>query len=135
MPGCSKSGVIERQIGKRVNECKADDCTIRIKDATDFQWDKMYVFKYYARPDVIQKALGTTSSNFVEFTRRIVFLKDGRIVYREDEPTDIESVVDGQVIFDIPDTDVYKAYMPDAEFRGVKRKSGEKVYYELKQIK
>jgi hypothetical protein len=106
MLSCSKSGVIERKIGERVDACKSDvPCIVGIKDLTDFQWDKMYVFSYGAYPEYIEKALGTPLPDYVEFQRRIVFLKDGKIVHREDEPTDIESMADGEVSFAGMDTE------------------------------
>ena len=104
--GCSRSGLIERRVGERVESCKPDaSCVIRIKDFTDFQWDKMYVFSYGAELSDIEAAIGTSFPNFVQFTRRLVFLKEGKIVYREDEPTDIEHAVDGEVSFTGMDTE------------------------------
>jgi hypothetical protein len=136
-----KTGKIERRIGERIDACKpGDSCTIRISDVTDFSWDKMYAFTHNATQDQIDKALGTPFPDYVEFTRGLVFLKDGKIVYREDTPSNIESLVNREVIFDIPGTEVYKVYTAgDAVFRGWKEKfnnvSEKDVYYRLEQIK
>jgi hypothetical protein len=139
--GPGKMGKIERHIGERIDACKpGDSCTIRISDVTDFSWDKMYAFRYNATQDQIDKALGTSFPDYVEFTRRLVFLKNGKIVYREDAPSNIESPVYREVIFDFPGTEVYKTYTTeDAVFRGLKEKvtngSEKDVYYILEQIK
>jgi hypothetical protein len=139
--GSGKVGKIERRIGERIDACKpGDSCTIRISDVTDFSWDKMYAFTHNATQDQIDKALGTSFPDYVEFTKRLVFLKDGKIVYREDTPSNIESLVNREVIFDIRETEVYKAYTAeDAVFRGWKEKfnngSEKDVYYRLGQIK
>lgn len=139
--GPGKTGKIERRISERIDACSAGaPCTIRISDVTDFSWDKMYAFTYNATQDQIDKALGTSFPDYVEFTRRMVFLKDGKIVYREDAPSNIESRVNGEVSFDVPETEIYKAYTTeDAVFRVWKEKVNNgfesDVYYRLEQIK
>jgi hypothetical protein len=108
MLGCSRPGPIERRVGKRVDSCQPDaPCVVRIKELTDFQWDKLYAFSDGAQRSDIEKAIGTPFPEFVEFTRRLVFLNDGKIVYREDEPTDVEHEVDGQVHYTGRDTEPY----------------------------
>lgn len=100
MFGCSKSGLIEQRIGEKVNICKPDvPCIVKIKDLTDFQWDEMHVFSYGSNLDDIRKTLKTDFPNYVEFKRRIIFLKDGKIVHWENEPTNIEGMTDGEVVF------------------------------------
>jgi hypothetical protein len=135
--GSGKTGRIERRIGERVDACKpGDSCTIRISDVTDFSWDKMYAFTHNATQDQIDRALGISFPDYVEFTRRLVFLKDGKIVYREDAPSNIESLVNREVIFDFPGTEVYKTYtVENAVFRSWKGKFENGVYYQLERIK
>ena len=135
--GSGKMGKIERRIGERIDACKpGDTCTIRISDVTDFSWDKMYAFTHNATQDQIDKALGTSFPDYVEFTRRLVFLKDGKIVYKEDTPSNIESLVNRQVVFDSLGTEVYTTYTAaDAVFRCWKGKFENGVYYQLEQIK
>jgi hypothetical protein len=53
----------------------------------------MHVFENGATQDQSKNLLGTSFPGYVEFTRRIVFLKNGKIIYREDEPTKIEQPV------------------------------------------
>jgi len=135
--GCSTNGAFEQKIVRRINStCKGSiDCTIRIKDLTNFDWDKMYAFKYTVRADEAEKAMGVPLPEYTEFTRKIVFLKSNQIVYFEEEPTDIEGPVNGQIAFDIPDLGNYKLYTPDtAVFKARKLESRNIVYYELNQI-
>ena len=141
--GCSRwgkiePGKIEQRIGERVNGCNAQaPCIIKIKDVTDFQWDQMHVFEYNATRDEIQKSLGTDFPDYTEFTRRIVFLNDRTIIYREDEPTDIERAVNGQVSFGPESyTHPHSSYTPEtALFRAEKKTFGGGVYYVLTQVK
>lgn len=99
--GCSRSGLIEQSIGSEIEACKPDaPCIVKIKDVTSFQWDEMHVFSYGSSLGEIEKTLRTDFPNYVEFERRIIFLKDGKIVHWENEPTDIEAMTEGEVSFD-----------------------------------
>ena len=132
---CGCSGRLEQKIAQRVEDsCKpASASVIRIKDLTDFEWDKMYAFEYNAELYSIEQAIGTSYPDFVQFKRRMVFLKDGRVVYREDQATNIERVLDGQVVFDIPDGEDYRVYGPDTLFLATREKWDDGVYYELSE--
>jgi hypothetical protein len=95
----------------------------------------MYVFDYGVSTDEIEKHLGIEYPDYIEFKRQLVFLKDGKIAYRENLLTSVSGAVDGAVEFSnldynhhlllTPDTAIYKAqkYSPD----------GSKVVYFLKQ--
>jgi hypothetical protein len=135
--GCSRSGLVERRIGERVNACKPTiTCVVRITDVTDFQWDQMHVFEYTASRDTIEKSLGTQFPNYTEFTRRIIFLRSGRIVHREDEPTDFERLVNGQVSFAESYTEPHWSYTPEtAVFRAQKQQFEGGAYFTLTQVK
>jgi hypothetical protein len=136
MISCSKSGIIEQKIGDRINACKPTEvCIIKIKELTDFQWDKMYVFTSGARNEHIDKALGMKYPNSVEFTRLMVFTKDGKIVHREEEPTSVENIVNGEISFKGSYVDRYYLYTPDtASFRAKKTEFKEGSYYKLTQL-
>jgi hypothetical protein len=135
--GCSRSGPVERQIGDRVNACvSSNPCIVSIKDVTDFQWDQMHVFEYGATLDDIQKSIGTDYPDYVEFKRRLVFLKNGRVIHREDEPANIERPVNGQVSFDESYNNPHWSFTPEtAVFRAEKKTFNGGVYYMLKQAK
>ena len=140
MLGCSRPGLIERRVGEKVEGCKPGaPCVIRIAAFTDFEWDRMYAFSYGAELSDIEAAIGTSFPNYVQFTRRLVFLKGGRIVYREDEPTDIERPVDGEVSFAEAESypvSSHWAFTPEtAVFSAEKKEFDGGAYYALKQVK
>ena len=134
---CSNSQTVEQRIGNRVNDCSSSStCIVKIADVTDFSWDQMHVFEAGATLDEIQKSIGTNFPGYVEFTRRIVFLKDGAIVHREDEPTNIEHPVAGQVSFAESYTDPHWSFTPaNAVFRAEKKTFSGGTYYVLTQVK
>jgi hypothetical protein len=80
------------------------------------------------------KSLGTDYPQYTEFTRRIVFLKEGRIVYKEEHPVNPEKVMDGEVVFEIPDNSVHKDYTPDtAVFNVTKMNIDGGAWFSLRQ--
>jgi hypothetical protein len=133
---CSNSQTIEQRIGQRVNACSASPCVVKIADLTDFAWDQMHVFEAGATLDEIQKSIGTSFPGYVEFTRRFVFLKNGAIVHREDEPTNLEHPVAGQVSFAESYADPHWSFTPaNAVFRAEKKQFFGGAYYVLTQVK
>jgi hypothetical protein len=66
----------------------------------------------------------------------MVFTKDGKIVHREEQPTDIEGAVNGQVYFEGSYIDRYSLYLSDtALFRAERIEFKEGRYYKLTQMK
>ena len=137
--GCSRKGLIEQTIGEKVDACKPNvPCIIKIKNLTDFQWDEMHVFSSGSSLGEIEDTLKTDFPEYVALKRRMIFLKDGKIVHWENEPTDMENMIEGEVRFDgmerepsqlsfTPESAVFEAlrYFP----------SSAGVAYHLKQIK
>src|SRR5829696_7795700 len=62
-------------------------CEIRLRDATSFDWDEMYVF----RPGIVDleaRHFVPVATEFRgEFNRKIVFLKDGKLVRIDEAPS------------------------------------------------
>ena len=137
--GCSRSGLIEQSIGDKIEACKPDvPCIVKIKDLTSFQWDEMHVFSYGSSLDEIQKTLRTDFPHYVEFKRRIIFLKDGKIVHWENEPTNIEGITEGEVVFvGMDKLPSQLSFTPDnAIFTGAKfYPTSAGVAYSLRQVK
>ena len=94
----------------------------------------MHVFTAGASQQMIEKTLGTTFPDYVEFKRRIIFLNNGAIVHREDEPTDLERTVDGEVSFAKSYAEPsHWSFTPDsAVFSAEKRGFDRGTYYVLK---
>ena len=136
LSGC-KSNTFENKITNKIeSNCKQNSCTIRIKEITDFNWDKMYVFKYNVTLEEVNKVLGVSLENYTEFTRKIIFTSGGKIVYEEEEKTNIEGLINNEVVFDIPDTINYKAYnIEEAKFTVIEKEFDRGKYFELIQIK
>lgn len=135
--GCTGARTIEQRIGERINACAASQpCIVTITDVTDFSWDQMHVFEAVATREQIEKSLGMTFPDYVEFTRRIVFLKNGKIIRREDEPTNLEHPVNGQVSFAETYIDPHWVFTPDnAVFRAEQKRFSGGIYYLLTQVK
>jgi len=136
LSGC-KSNTFESKITNKIeSSCKQNSCAISIKDITDFTWDKMYVFKYNVTLKEVNKVLGVNFANYTEFTRKIIFTSGGKIVYEEEEKTNIEGLVNNEVVFDIPDTMNYKFYnIEEAKFTVIQKEFDRGKYFELMQIK
>ena len=135
--GCSGSRGLENRMVTRIeNNCASSPkCTLRMKDVTEFAWDRMYAFKYTASEKEVEDALGVKPGVFRELQRKLVFTKNGRIVFQEDEPTNVEHPIKDEVVFDIPDNASYRVYGPEVAFNVSKMTSEAGPYYELTQIK
>lgn len=134
--GCGFNN-IESKIASRVRaQCQTPKpCIVRISDLTDFQWDEMYAFTYSASSDQIEQIIGVPLAEKVQFTRKVVFRWNGKVVHYEELPTQVDNFLDGQVDFDISDKDFYKLYPIDsAVFRVDKKEFENGIYYELRQI-
>ncbi|HEX7286031.1 MAG TPA: hypothetical protein VF532_07595 [Candidatus Angelobacter sp.] len=109
-------------------------CTLRIKDVTDFEWDNLYVFKYTAHRGIVEKAVGHELPDFQEFHRKLIFTNRGNIVLYDEEPTNIEHVVNNEVVFDIPDSNDYSSYDANATFVIQKIAFSGGSYYQLTKV-
>ncbi len=78
------------------------DCHIRVRDATKFDWDEMYVL----RPGIVdveaRNYLPAVGELRGEFNRKIVFLKNGKRVGADEAPSIIEGehTPPGMLFFD-----------------------------------
>ncbi len=135
---CSnKRSNIEAKIADKIkNGCNENsECTINVKELTDFNWDKMYVFKYNASLEDVNKAVGANAGKYTEFMRRIIFTLNNKVVFNEEQPTNIEGLTEGEIVFDIPDSLTYKSYNANAAiFLSRTRESNNTTYYELTQV-
>jgi hypothetical protein len=112
---------------------ESSTCTIRLRDVTDFNWDRVYVFTTTSQSE-IEKVIGAPFPGYQEFQRSIIFFNGGKIVYSESLPTDIERPLKNQVMFDIAGRSNYRVYSSESQFE-VERKNDERaVYYKLTLI-
>jgi hypothetical protein len=110
---------------------------VRIRDVTDFDWDKMYVFDTGFDGDEIKTVIGTYVPEKTALTRKLVFTKGGKVVHYDELPTNIEGMVNNEVLFDDAGNYSHKIYsIEDAVFEAQKNShNGKEVYFNLKQIK
>jgi hypothetical protein len=114
------------------SRCRSEaQCSVRVSDVTTFQWDKMYVFKYTATHSEVERALGRKFEGYLELHRRVVFTRGNEIVFHEEEPTDIEKLVSGEVVFDIPDANDYQVYDSETTFAVTKLWNAGDPHYRL----
>jgi hypothetical protein len=136
--GCQSNNAFEDEILAEIKLCSSEStCTINISQIMNFEWDEMYIFKYNATYDDVQKAIGLPPKEYTEFTRKIIFTSNGKVVYFKELPTDISGVLENEIIFDIDDAVTYKSYfVKDATFSVAKEEIKEgKYFYELTQLK
>ena len=104
--GCGSSSIgpktIEGAIASAIKKnCKREEvCRIRVSSVTNFDWDKFYAFDYDTGRAEIEKTIGKPLPQYQELTRKLIFLKDNKVVKVEDEPVDVERPLNDQVIFD-----------------------------------
>lgn len=94
---CNDIKTIEEKVYEDLLKSKQTE--INIKKYTNFQWDNAYLFFNIPSHDQVNKVLNIKYVNYVEFTRPLIFIKDNKIVYYENLPTDIEKIKDGQLIY------------------------------------
>jgi hypothetical protein len=129
-------GSIEGKLVAKIKaSCQSEKvCTIRVRDVTNFAWDKMYVFPYTVNREEVEGVVGVPLPEWEEFKRMIIFTNGGKLVYFENDPTNIEHPINEQVVFDIPDRAGHRAYGPDPVFEVTQKDSDKDLYYELKLV-
>lgn len=66
------------RVNGRLKKCSADTCVVKMTDIFDFEWDTLYVFP----PMTNYKP---KYQEFQDIARRLVFVKNSEVIYREDE--------------------------------------------------
>jgi hypothetical protein len=95
---CKHSINIEKAIAQKANTCK-DSCMISIKDLTGFKWDTLYVFNFPVSLEEINVTIGCDYKFYEEFTRPFIFFERGKIIHYENNNSNTEGLIKGQVIF------------------------------------
>jgi hypothetical protein len=117
--GCERPGKVESGILREIRRSclGANPCSIRMKDFTPFQWDRAFFFSDAASEQDRSNALGTREEGYTEFEDQLVFLKNGRIVYQESEPTNVEKQMKDGIAFAGPEDRNFSAFAVNAVFR------------------
>ena len=129
-------GKVERAIIRQIvhSHSAPGPIQVQIKNATSFDWEKMYVFPSGVQKKGAEEVIGARVLEDCDVSPALYFLKNGRIVYLECEPSDFEGVTEDEVYFDIPEGANYKSYLPNAVFSASVAESKAGPYYMLKQI-
>lgn len=133
---CSCNNTIESRIANRLKQCDSVECKINITEYTNFEWDTAYYFETPVSQAVINKIIGFKYQNYQEFTRPLIFIRNRKVVYYENNPSSIESLTKNQVVFNgLTDTTVCKIISSsNPVFKGYTEKNGEINYYRLEQM-
>lgn len=130
----NSDSMIAKKIEKKCNEKQS--CKVNIKDLVNVAWDKMYVFKEGVSLEQINHVIGFKYTYFEDIAKRIIFVKGKEVVFHEDEFPGVESAKNGELIFNIGDSVMFKGYSPDeAIFNVQKIEFSKGSYFELTQVK
>lgn len=112
-----------------------DSCIINISNHVDFEWDKLYAIKYtVVNEKDLPQSINKRLADINELKDKLIFTLNDSIVYYEEHRINIEKVKKNEVIFDIPDTSVYKVYPKEKAIFRVMRIEKPIQYYYLQQI-
>ena len=135
---CNRNNkTIEKQVIQDINRHIGDKNKhlLNIRKITNFNWDRLVVFNYAVSLETVNEAINSKYIHYREFTRPWIFLKDGKIVYYENNPSDVETLLNNQVLFEFPDSLKYQSYTPqNAIFRTEKKSFDHGYYYSLSQL-
>ena len=136
--GCNRNRVsassIEGQIGHAIEQrCpKTSECSIRLRDVTSFEWDKMFYFDYEKRPADREQIVGLQLDT-EEFRRQLVFVRGGRMVRNDLLPTDIEKPIENEIVFEVGEQADWITCDNEARFTATRGDNGSGiVFFQLK---
>lgn len=128
---------IENRIGwwVRWNCANQVACILRLRELTNFDWDKVYAFPLGTTQEDVERIIGGKIPEFQEFSRTLVFIRDNQIIYVEQNPGDVEGIVDGEVGFVSSPSIFYGMYDKNSSFEVKIISMNQKTYYELVEVK
>ena len=136
LTGCEQPGEVERAMLHELRRSciGTNQCSIRIRNFTPFDWDRAYFFNDAITEQDRSSTLGTREEGYREFEDQIVFLKNGRVVYQESEPTDIEKRMKNDIAFETPEDRNFTTFAPNAVFAVSIEEGPEGPWFLLKQV-
>jgi hypothetical protein len=99
-----------------------------------FEWDKMYAFWGSVPQKEREAVLGLPDPEFREFQPQLVFLKNGRVVYLESEPLDVENPIKDEVVFESSSGTGIRMFTPSSLFSFEEESGPDGRYYVLKRV-
>jgi len=103
-PATAPTDPFEISVGREIQRrcVGAAPCRLRLTAATSFPWDTLYVFPYTMNRIEIEAVLGRPTSDYIEFSKKLVFVSNGEIVHEETTPVSVEHPMDGEILFGDP---------------------------------
>jgi hypothetical protein len=131
-----EKGKMELLLTKEIEECKSINCEIELKKITNFEWETVYIFQMPVPKEYINKTIGIDYIDYVEFTRPIIFINKGKIVYSENNQASVESLIPEQIIVGslMDTTKVWVFNSNQAYFKAKVKENNHTKYYELTPI-
>ena len=80
--GCRNSDSIAERLYSKCGD--KQPCRLPLKDVTDFEWEKVYVFPVGASLEEIDQTLGFHYKQWEDVGEKIIFVSKGQVVYHED---------------------------------------------------
>jgi hypothetical protein len=131
--GC-QNNIQKKIVHKITRQCKdAHTCILKIRDVTDFEWDRMYIFNESVRLEEVNKILGFKYDYFEDIARRIIFTKGNKVVNHEDDFPYPKEKPNGKVFFKFGNDSLkYAIFSPDkAIFKVQKNEIECSIFYNL----
>jgi hypothetical protein len=94
----------------------------------------MYFFTGQGNSQDRSDALGIREEGYKEFEEQLVFLKNGRIIYQENEPMNIEKRVKNDVVFLFAENRNFISFGPKATFTVSVEEGSDGPWYLLRQV-
>jgi len=111
-----------------------ENCTLKVAEVTSFTWDEFYFFDHAVLDQEVNKVLGKqvfSTSISSGYAHKLVFMKNGDVVYKEEQPTNLEVTLDGEVYFNIDQSTKFGKFSKDSLFEVKKIKSSKGEHYDL----
>lgn len=89
----------------------------------------MYAFRYGVSQDEAESVIGRPIPDFVQLTRKVIFTKDGNVVYVSQQPGRSERTIPHEVMFQISPMSNYVIYTPETSFYLTRGELADLTYY------
>jgi hypothetical protein len=117
------------------NCSSASPCTLRIRDLTHFEWERMYVFSVGSSLSDRERIVGQPGVQSVDLEGEMVFTKAGKIVHQEPMPEGVELPLKNEVGFaENTNTGGHSEYSPITSFSVAISQSKNGRYFVLSRI-
>jgi hypothetical protein len=114
---------------KLYSKCEGKDkCVQKIKEVTDFKWDKVYIFSVEASLENIEKILGVPYKQWGDVGDRIIFVDKGKVVYHEEYFPYPEGIENGRTLFELNKAPYIGQYKT-AAFSVTKKENNKREWY------